>query len=1189
MALGTYKAQIDALNDSDHTSKIKASVVICTYNRSKLLSESLKALEQQQFEALQYEIVVVDNNSSDDTRAVTEQAAASSEVAITYVFEGRQGLSFARNAGIENAAGEVVAFVDDDIDAEPGWLAAIVAAFADSKVACAGGPIRPVWPSERPEWLTDDWVPYLTINEFDAARKAGSFTWPDTPWGANISFRKNVFDSIGLFPTNLGRIGSSLLSNEEVNICKKIAQAGLRIAFAPEAVIHHKIDPHRVTRQWFYHRTYWQGRSDAILDANSQSGNYDGICQRLRRYLEVAAKEGAVSFTARCARKIAIGYLFEFAFAGQQERSVPALRAISRYIDQLQAVPQLAAAAASLPEGASDLLGKSILVVDYEVPQFDKYAGSRTTFMYLKLLAELGLKVYFLPDDFEQREPYSTTLEDLGITVLQGEWYRENWQRWVVDHRSELDYVLFNRPNITVSYIDFVKAHTDAVILFQGHDLHYLRLSRKYEVDGDPETLQEAETYREIEFEIIEKSDATLTYSEYERQVLADLLPGERIHAVPLFFYDDFPAERLSFAGRKDIMFVGGCGHKPNLDAILWFAREIFPKVLAQVPDMVLHVIGTYPPQEVRDLACDNIRIHGHVSEQELEEYYRQIRMVVIPLRFGAGVKGKTVEALRNGVPMVSTAIGLEGIPGIDAVSRPADRAEDFAQAVVAQYQDEKSLELTSALYREFARVAFHSSAAKRTLADILVGVPLKERPAPHQPETENAMPRLIAMYLPQYHPIPENDEWWGKGFTEWRNVAKAKPLFKGHYQPHVPADLSFYDLRLEETRIAQAELARQYGVHGFCYYHYWFNGRRLLETPLEAMLKSGKPDFPFCVCWANENWTRRWDGEEQNVLMKQVYSEEDDRNHIRDLFRVFEDPRYIRVNGKPMFLVYRTENIPDPAATARIWREEARAAGIGELYLVRVESIGTCDPASIGFDAALEFAPDWQKKGPRIMPEQDTKLPGLDLLNEVYRNNYVHHYDNLADEMMAKPGVPYKRFRCVTPSWDNSARRQEGANIFVGSTPDKYRQWLEHVLSFTRQRFGGDERIAFVNAWNEWAEGNHLEPDQKFGRAYLEATKSALDGVYEVPVQPAAVQEVDLSQYQHEVLALQQQLAAVQREKEELERAAALLKEQLAARDELVAAREARIEDLLHSASWKVTEPLRKAYEVAQKMQGKK
>jgi len=188
---------------------------------------------------------------------------------------------------------------------------------------------------------------------------------------------------------------------------------------------------------------------------------------------------------------------------------------------------------------------------------------------------------------------------------------------------------------------------------------------------------------------------------------------------------------------------------------------------------------------------------------------------------------------------------------------------------------------------------------------------------------------RAIALYLPQFHPVPENDEWWGRGFTEWRNVAKAKALFPGHYQPHLPADLGFYDLRLPEVREAQAELASQHGIHGFCYYHYWFNGRRILERPFNEVLESGKPDFPFCLCWANENWTRVWDGGERNVLLEQHYSFEDDLAHIRSLIPAFKDPRYIRINGKPLFLVYRTELLPDPAKTAALWQKEAIKAGL--------------------------------------------------------------------------------------------------------------------------------------------------------------------------------------------------------------------------------------------------------------------
>ncbi|MDA8086785.1 MAG: glycoside hydrolase family 99-like domain-containing protein, partial [Nitrospiraceae bacterium] len=201
--------------------------------------------------------------------------------------------------------------------------------------------------------------------------------------------------------------------------------------------------------------------------------------------------------------------------------------------------------------------------------------------------------------------------------------------------------------------------------------------------------------------------------------------------------------------------------------------------------------------------------------------------------------------------------------------------------------------------------------------------------------------PKLIAFYLPQYHPIPENDSAWGKGFTEWTNVAKAKPLFPGHYQPHLPADLGFYDLRLAETREAQADLARQYGIYGFCYYHYWFKGRTPLGRPLQEVLASGRPDFPFCLCWANERWTRAWDGGMNDVLIDQNYSREDDIDHIRWLCNIFRDSRYIKVKGKPLLLVYKSADLPDPGGTAALWRKEAERLGLPGLYLCRVESFG--------------------------------------------------------------------------------------------------------------------------------------------------------------------------------------------------------------------------------------------------------
>jgi lipopolysaccharide biosynthesis protein len=378
-------------------------------------------------------------------------------------------------------------------------------------------------------------------------------------------------------------------------------------------------------------------------------------------------------------------------------------------------------------------------------------------------------------------------------------------------------------------------------------------------------------------------------------------------------------------------------------------------------------------------------------------------------------------------------------------------------------------------------------------------------------PAANDAKVRALAFYLPQFHPVPENDEWWGKGFTEWTNVAKARALFKGHYQPQLPSDLGFYDLRLPEVQEEQAALARQYGLHGFCYYHYWFSGRRILERPVNSMVALGKPDFPFCLCWANENWTRRWDGHDNEVLLKQVYSPADDIKHIRSLIPVFKDSRYIKVDGKPFFLVYRIGHLPEPAETIRRWREEAAKAGLPGLYLANVESF-VDDRGAAGrlpLDAAVEFAPDWACLPPRVMPAGF--LPRIlrrRLIKSVWWKNRVHDYNGLRDRMLAKPGPSYLRYPGVTPSWDNSPRKREDAIILQNASPQGYEQWLKAVV----KRFNPpsrEENFVFINAWNEWAEGNHLEPCRKWGRGYLEATQRALSGDSPAIAKPSGALEM--------------------------------------------------------------------------------
>lgn len=356
---------------------------------------------------------------------------------------------------------------------------------------------------------------------------------------------------------------------------------------------------------------------------------------------------------------------------------------------------------------------------------------------------------------------------------------------------------------------------------------------------------------------------------------------------------------------------------------------------------------------------------------------------------------------------------------------------------------------------------------------------------------------RVIAINLPQFHPFKENDEWWGKGFTEWTNVTKAKPRFPGHYQPHLPSDTGFYDLRLPESRQMQADLAKEYGIYGFCYYHYWFNGKMLMEKPINDMLKSGKPNFPFMFCWANENWTRNWDGKFRSILIEQNYSDEDDLNHIKYLCKnVFNDKRYIRIYGKPVFAIYRSKYFPDMKHTIETWRKVAKAEFGLDLYIIRVENEPDFGPEYLksGFDAAMDFQPLLMGKFNKWWKNLPFKI-----MNRLFEGRYQwfnkhYSYSAYVKYQLKKPLANYKCFPCVSPGWDNSPRRRHNSYMaFIGSTPKLFGQWLKDTLQ-RFQPFSKEENLVFINAWNEWAEGNYLEPDQKWGRQYLEATKKAID-----------------------------------------------------------------------------------------------
>lgn len=360
----------------------------------------------------------------------------------------------------------------------------------------------------------------------------------------------------------------------------------------------------------------------------------------------------------------------------------------------------------------------------------------------------------------------------------------------------------------------------------------------------------------------------------------------------------------------------------------------------------------------------------------------------------------------------------------------------------------------------------------------------------------------LLAYYLPQFHPFPENDEWWGKGFTEWTNVTKARPQFAGHYQPQLPSDLGFYDLRNEETMEQQIELAKAYGLSGFIFYYYWFDGRRVLEKPLDMFMKRKDFDFKFSLCWANENWTRRWDGAENEVLLGQTHTPESDERFIRDVIKYMEDPRYIEIDGRPLLTIYRIGLLPELEATVKRWRQIAKELLGKDLFLVYAMTFGEKRvPETIGFDAAIQFPPHG------ISAHNITQ--SITPFSDDYSGN-VFDYEDLAANARSSLGeYDFPVIPGVFPSWDNTARRAEKGHLYIGSSPDSYGAWLAEAAYHAFNKPVAKRSIVVINAWNEWAEGAHLEPDQKFGHAFLRTSADILRPYLKQPTSNRAQQRL--------------------------------------------------------------------------------
>jgi lipopolysaccharide biosynthesis protein len=362
--------------------------------------------------------------------------------------------------------------------------------------------------------------------------------------------------------------------------------------------------------------------------------------------------------------------------------------------------------------------------------------------------------------------------------------------------------------------------------------------------------------------------------------------------------------------------------------------------------------------------------------------------------------------------------------------------------------------------------------------------------------QKESDLIRAIAFYLPQFHPIPENDNWWGTGFTEWTNVTKAKPLFKNHKQPNLPSDLGFYDLRLAKTRQQQTELAKNYGIEGFCYWHYWFgNGKRILERPFNEVLNTKEPDFPFCLAWANESWTGIWHGMDHKVLMEQTYpGEDDDTNHFYQILPAFKDERYIKINKKPIFLVYRPHKHPRPAQFISLWRNLAKKEGLEGIHFIGVDEQKSC--LEYGFDGTVPNSPTpiLEKFRDPIFFRIIQKLTSINIKNTYRKFKGLPNMFSYQKFVELSPNHPLNinEYPVILPGWDNTPRSHKNGLILLNSNPVLFEKLVTKAIKQVIEK-PYEERLVFIKSWNEWAEGNIMEPNQFYGHGYLQAFKNAI------------------------------------------------------------------------------------------------
>ena len=603
-------------------------------------------------EDIAYEIIIADDCSTDETKNIAEYFSNVVHVRN----EKNVGFLLNCNHAATHAKGKYLHFLNNDTEVKPGWLSSLAMLMAkDETIGMAGSKL--VYPDGR-------------------LQEAGGIIWNDASgWnyghsqnpelpqfnyvrevdyisGASIMIRTALWNEIGGFDTCY-----SPAYCEDSDLAFQVRKKGFKVMFQPLSVV-----------------THYEGYSHG---SDTQKSEISSI----KEYQRINNKK-----------------FFE------------------KWKDVLQRD--------QFPNGQNVFWAKdrsrhkkTLLMVDHYVPQFDKDAGSRTTFQYLELFVKLGFNVKFIGENFYKDEPYTTVLQQMGIEVLYGTWYADNWKQWFIDNKEKFDYIYLNRPHVSINFIDFFKEHSSAKIIYYGHDLHFLRKEKKYALEKDKAILVEAAKWKEIEMYLFSKSDIILTPSTDEQKIIQSLNGDFNVQLMRPYIYKTISMPATNFKQRKDIFFVGGFGHLPNVDGVLWFVKEVWPLVKSEIPEVKFIIAGSNPPLEIKTLASDSdIIIKGYIADDELEKLYATSKIVVIPLRYGAGVKGKTVEAMRYGTPLVTTSFGVEGLPGDFSFLKVSDISNEFAKIIISLYRNEESLFELSKKSVEYVKANFTEKVAEDVL-----------------------------------------------------------------------------------------------------------------------------------------------------------------------------------------------------------------------------------------------------------------------------------------------------------------------------------------------------------------------------------------------------------------------------------------------------------------------------------------